>query len=95
MADTSADREACLLAIAELTLEATALGEAALAADWIEASFRATRINTAAFGLGSQRVCQAACQVSRALGPDGRTPQPGYGAAVDSGEHSRTGSSFE
>jgi hypothetical protein len=83
MGDTSPDREARLLAIAELTLEATALGEAALAADWTEARFRATRINTVAFGLGSQRVCQAARQVSRALGPEGRTPQPGYAAAVD------------
>lgn len=47
MADTSAGREARLLAIAELTLAATAFGEAALAADWTEARFQATRINMA------------------------------------------------
>jgi hypothetical protein len=83
MDDHAPDREARLLAIAELTLEATALGEAALATDWTEARFRATRINTLAFHFGSQRVAQAAREVSRALGPEGQTPLPGYGAAVD------------
>lgn len=72
-----------ILAIAELNLEATALGEAALARDWTEARFRATRINTLAFQFGSQKVAQAARDVTRALGPEGRMPLPGYGAAVD------------
>ena len=69
--------------IAAHTLEAQALREAALASDWDEACFRALRINDLAFAMGSQRVAQATRDVTRALGPAGHTPQPGYGAAVD------------
>jgi hypothetical protein len=72
-----------ILAIAELNLEATALGEAALASDWQEARFRWVRINDLAFRFGSRRVAQAARDVTRALGPEWRMPLPGYGAAID------------
>lgn len=75
--------ERYILDVAALTLEAQALGEAALVSDWDEARFRSLRINDLAFALGSQRVAQAARDVTRALGPAERTPLPGYGAAVD------------
>jgi hypothetical protein len=74
--------DARLLAIAELNLEATALGEAALASDWEEARFRSVRINTLAFDLGSQRVAQTARDIACALGAPGRQPAPGYGLKI-------------
>lgn len=75
--------ERYVLDVAALTLEAQALDEAALASDWEDARFRSLRINDLAFALGSQRVAQAARDVTRALGPAGHMPQPGYGAAMD------------
>jgi len=83
MDEAAQTREARILAIAELTLEAQALGEAALVSDWDEARFRSVRINDLAFALGFQRVAQAARDVTHALGPSGRMPPTGYGAAVD------------
>lgn len=56
-----------ILDVAALILEAEALGEAALVSDWDEARFRSLRINDLAFALGSQRVAQAARDVTRAL----------------------------
>ena len=75
-------KELRILAIAELNLEAQALGEAALARDWEEARFRSVRINTLAFDLGSQRVAQVARDITRALGAPGRQPAPGYGLKI-------------
>jgi hypothetical protein len=75
-------REARILAIAELTTEAQALGEAALALDWEEARFRSIRINDQAFEFGSQRIAQVARDITRALGPPGTSPVPGYGAKI-------------
>lgn len=72
-----------ILAMAALTLEAQAQGEAALVSDWDEARFRSVRISDIATTLGPRRVAQAAGDVTRALGPASRSPQPGYGAAVD------------
>jgi 4-phytase/acid phosphatase len=75
-------REARILAIAELTTEAQAFGEAALASDWDEARFRSIRINDQAFEFGSQRIAQVARDITRALGPAGTLPLPGYGAKI-------------
>lgn len=71
--------ERYILDVSALTLEAQALGDAALVSDWDQARFRSVRINDLAFAMGSQRVAQAACDVTRALGPAGRMPQAGYG----------------
>ena len=76
------DTDQRMLAIAELTLEATALGEAALVCDWEEARFRSVRINDLAFRFGSQRVAQAARDITRALGAPGSAPSPGYGVKI-------------
>jgi aminopeptidase N len=72
-------REARILAVAEMTAEAQALDEAALALDWDEARFRSIRINNQAFEFGSQRVAQVARDINRALGPPGTSPAPGTG----------------
>lgn len=82
MDELTANREARILAIAEMAAEAQALGEAALASDWDEARFRSLRINNLAFECGSQRVAQVARDIGRALGPAGASPIPGYGAKI-------------
>lgn len=57
--------ERYILDVTALTLEAQALGEAALVSDWDEARFRSLRINDLAFIMGSQRVSWAARDVTR------------------------------
>jgi ribosomal protein L1 len=80
--ELTSSREARILAVAQLTSEAQALGEAALVSDWDEARFRSLRINALAFDIGSQRVAQVVRDLARALGPAGTTPSPGYGAKI-------------
>src|SRR4051812_25881836 len=80
--DFAQGRSGRVLAVAELIVEAEALGQAALASDWEEARFRSFRINALAFDLGSQRVAQVARDVTRALGRAGTSPSSGYGMKI-------------
>lgn len=82
MDELLSSRDPRILGIAEMTAEAQALGQAALALDWDEARFRSIRINDQAFEFGSQRIAQVARDITRALGPAGTLPLPSYGAKI-------------
>jgi hypothetical protein len=71
-----------LKGIAELAVEARALGEAALMSDWDEARFRSLRITAQAFDLGASSVVQTANDLFLRLGPAGSEPDADYGATM-------------
>jgi hypothetical protein len=82
MESTISAREDRILCLAELSIEADALGEAALSRDWDEARFRSFRILNQAFELRSKTVTVAARDLAEALGPAGAMPSIGFGAAL-------------
>jgi hypothetical protein len=71
-----------LKGIAELAVEARALGEAALVSDWDEARFRSLRITAQALDLGASSVVQTANDLFVRLGPAGSQPDADYGATM-------------
>lgn len=71
-----------LMLIVELTVEAAAMNDAALAGDLEEARFRAQRIVSRARAETLCAVADAAQEVVSRLGTSGSAPRPGYGAAM-------------
>lgn len=65
-----------------LTLEAVAMGDAALCGEMDEARFRADLIARSAIAENLPDVAEAALDVVVLLGTTGSLPQPGYGDAV-------------
>ncbi len=74
--------ENTILFLAELNSEATAMGDAALVADFDVARFRARRIQASAQAAGWQEICGAARRVLDCLGPPGAVPVAGNGEAM-------------
>jgi len=70
------------LTMGDIIFDAVAMNEAAVAGDLDESRFRARRIASLAAPEGFDGIAEAACQLSRLLGPPGSEPQPGYGAAM-------------
>ncbi|APG04835.1 hypothetical protein BJI69_13660 [Luteibacter rhizovicinus DSM 16549] len=79
---TTQSYRARLLSIAEMSLDARALVEAASACEWDETRFLSYRIMEQALSLRWRTVAQAALGLSLALGPEGNRPGEGYGAAM-------------
>lgn len=71
-----------VLRFAELSVEALAMNDAALARDMDEARVRAHLIFGRALVLGLPEVADAAREVERLLGVSGTEPSPGYGHAM-------------
>jgi len=82
MKQATASYRARLIGIAEISIEARALGEAALASDWDEVRFLALRVTEQAFGLRAKAVVEAAHQLCLEVGPAGTVPGVGYGVAM-------------
>jgi hypothetical protein len=82
MGEVAPARSARILATAGISIEADAMGEAALAADWEESRFRCYRIMEQAFELRSRHVADAVRNVRLSLGPPGGVPDWGCGAAM-------------
>jgi 4-phytase/acid phosphatase len=81
MSMTRVDEEA-ILQFAQLSADAIAMNDAALADDLDEARFRAGLILSAAQGIGLLDVAEAAEDVVVLLRPPGNEPIPGYGHAM-------------
>ncbi|MDF4024674.1 hypothetical protein P3W24_06845 [Luteibacter sp. PPL201] len=74
--------ESRILALAELSLEGSAMNEAALAGDLDESRFRAALIAAKADECGLATIATAARHVERLLGIAGSEPNAGYGHAM-------------
>lgn len=82
MKQATASYRARLLGIAEISIDARALGEAALASDWNEVRFLALRVTEQALDLRAKAVVEAAHRLCLEVGPPGTLPGIGYGAAL-------------
>jgi len=76
------DAEESVLAVAEIVLDAVAMGDAALASDFDEARFRAQIIAAKADAAGHIDLALAAARLVITLGPGGTPPHEGYGAGI-------------
>jgi hypothetical protein len=74
--------EDAILRFAQLSVDAIAMNDAALASDFDEARFRARMIADWAIDLGLPTVADAALDVERILGKPGTDPAAGYGDAM-------------
>jgi hypothetical protein len=76
------DRNATMLKLTPLAIDADALGEAVLLHDFEEARFRTYLLASSAASAGFAELAQAADTLSKALGSTDGVPKAGYGAGL-------------